>query len=54
MTETKIKNLTVESDSNQGVLIGTNNGLIINGMNYTEVRSLCLDLIRDELEKTKR
>jgi len=54
MIENKIKNLTVESDTNQGVLIGTNNGLIINGMNYTDVRALCLDLIRDEIEKNKQ
>ena len=53
MSELNIKKVDVKADDNAGVVIGANNGVVINGMSYTDVRNLCLDLIRDELSKTK-
>lgn len=45
--------VNVESATNNGLTLGVNNGTVYNGMNYTEIRALCLDLIRDEIAKTK-
>lgn len=47
------KEINVESTTNNGLSLGVNNGTIYNGMNYTEIRALCLDLIKDEISKAK-
>ena len=43
-----------ETKENKGVVVGKNNGKIYNGMNYTDVKCLCLDLIKDEINKAKQ
>lgn len=43
-----------ETKENKGVVVGNNNGNIYNGMNYTDVKCLCLDLIKDEINKAKQ
>ncbi|MBQ7328234.1 MAG: hypothetical protein IJX00_04695 [Clostridia bacterium] len=40
-------------EENNGSMVGTNHGIIYCGMNYVDVRSLCLDLIREEISKAK-
>lgn len=45
--------VNIEGTTNNGLTLGVNNGTIYNGMNYTEIRTLCLDLIKDEIAKTK-
>lgn len=45
--------VNVESATNNGLTLGVNNGTVYNGMNYTEIRALCLDLIKDEIAKAK-
>lgn len=53
MNELSVKKVDIETGENEGIVVGANNGVIINGMSYTDIRNLCLDLIRDELSKTK-
>ena len=53
MNELSVKKVDIETGENEGIVIGANNGVIINGMSYTDIRNLCIDLIRDELSKTK-
>lgn len=43
-----------ETYENKGVVVGVNNGNIYNGMNYSEVKCLCLELIKDEINKAKQ
>lgn len=47
------ESIHMENTTNNGLSLGINNGTIFNGMNYTEIRALCLDLIKDEIAKTK-
>ena len=51
--KTTLEENNVDVNQNLGVATSVNNGVIINGMNYTEVKALCLDLIKDEINKTK-
>lgn len=41
-------------EENNGNIIGKNNGVVYYGMNYADVRSLCLDLIGEEINKAKQ
>ena len=41
-------------EENNGNMIATNNGVVYYGMNYTDVRSLCLDLINEVINKAKQ
>lgn len=53
MNKTK-DNLNQQIEENNGNVIGTNNGNVYYGMNYADVRSLCLDLISEEINKAKQ
>ena len=41
-------------EENNGNIIGNNNGVVYYGMNYADVRNLCLDLIGEEINKAKQ
>lgn len=53
MSKTK-DNVNQQVEENNGNIIATNNGVVYYGMNYTDVRSLCLDLIDEEINKAKQ
>ena len=53
MTKTK-DSVSQQSNENNGYMIGTNYGNIYKGMDYVDVRNLCLDLIEEEVNKAKQ
>ena len=50
----KIDSVNQQVEENNGNIIGNNNGVIFYGMNYADVRNLCLDLIGEEINKAKQ
>ena len=53
MSKTK-DNINQQVEENNGNMIATNKGVVYYGMNYTDVRCLCLDLIDEEINKAKQ
>ena len=41
MNELSVKKVDIETGENEGIVVGANNGVIINGMSYTDIRNLC-------------
>lgn len=53
MSKTK-NSVNQQVEENYGNMMTTNNGVVFYGMNYLDVKNLCLDLVSEEINKAKQ